>query len=124
MSQVVLIDGREKTQVSVFNRNMQFGDGLFETCIGHDSKILFWQQHFDRLNVGCEKLSIKKIDESFITSSAGLCRIYKSTAVLIKLLKVDMHIVVFSLNCISYIDWWQNNSSEPATVTFICNAFF
>ena len=65
MSQVVLIDGREKTQVSVFSRNMQFGDGLFETCIGHDSKILFWQQHFARLNAGCEKLNIKKIDESF-----------------------------------------------------------
>ena len=64
MTQVVLINGKEQTKVSIFNRNMQYGDGLFETCIAKDNRILLWSNHFARLNKGCEKLNIKKIDES------------------------------------------------------------
>ena len=63
MSQVVLINGDELSRVSVFSRNMQFGDGLFETCVGSESKILFWAMHLKRLSYGCEKLKIKKIAE-------------------------------------------------------------
>ena len=65
MTQVVLINGEEQSKVSIFNRNMQYGDGLFETCIAKDNRILFWPNHFARLNKGCEKLNIKKIDESY-----------------------------------------------------------
>jgi 4-amino-4-deoxychorismate lyase len=65
MTQVVLINGEEQSKVSIFNRNMQYGDGLFETCIAKDNRILFWSNHFARLNKGCEKLNIKKIDESY-----------------------------------------------------------
>ena len=64
MSQVILINGDELSKVSVFSRNMQFGDGLFETCVGSNGKILFWAMHVKRLNDGCEKLNIKKIAES------------------------------------------------------------
>ena len=64
MNQVVLINGEELSEVSIFSRNFQFGDGLFETCIGRDGKILFWSKNFDRLNFGCEKLNINKISES------------------------------------------------------------
>ncbi len=65
MTQVVLINGEEQSKVSIFNRNMQYGDGLFETCIAKDNRILFWPNHFKRLNKGCEKLNIKKIEESY-----------------------------------------------------------
>ena len=64
MRPIVLIDGEEQEKVSVFNRNMQYGDGLFETCITSNNQILFWMYHFSRLTAGCEKLNIKKIDES------------------------------------------------------------
>jgi len=64
MNQVVLINGEELSEISIFSRNFQFGDGLFETCIGCDGKILLWSKNFDRLNTGCEKLNIKKISES------------------------------------------------------------
>ncbi len=64
MNSVVLIDGKEQVKISIYSRNMQYGDGLFETCITKDDKILFWPEHFSRLNVGCEKLNIKKIDEA------------------------------------------------------------
>ena len=65
MTHVVLINGEEQSKVSIFNRNMQYGDGLFETCVAKDNRILFWPNHFERLNNGCEKLNIKKIDESY-----------------------------------------------------------
>ena len=64
MSVIVLINGERQNTVSVFNRNMQYGDGLFETCIAKDHQILFWSRHFSRLEIGCEKLNIKMIDES------------------------------------------------------------
>ena len=64
MSEVVLIDGEVESKISIFNRNMQYGDGLFETCVAKDNKVLFWENHFDRLNNGCERLNIKKIANS------------------------------------------------------------
>jgi 4-amino-4-deoxychorismate lyase len=64
MTQVVLIDGEEQSKITIFNRNMQFGDGLFETCVAQKNKILFWPNHFARLNIGCERLNIKKVNES------------------------------------------------------------
>ncbi|MEC7595497.1 MAG: aminodeoxychorismate lyase [Pseudomonadota bacterium] len=64
MTQIVLIDGEEQSQISIFNRNMQYGDGLFETCVAKDNQILFWSRHLSRLDSGCDKLKIKKIEES------------------------------------------------------------
>ena len=64
MTQVVLIDGEEQSKITIFSRNMQFGDGLFETCISQNNKILFWPNHFARLNIGCKRLNIKKVNES------------------------------------------------------------
>ena len=63
MNPVILIDGEEQSKISIFNRNVQYGDGLFETCISKKNKILFWQRHLDRLNLGCERLDIKKVQE-------------------------------------------------------------
>ncbi len=51
MSNVVLINGKQ-SRLSVFNRAIQFGDGLFETCLVKDGKLLFWPQHFSRLEKG------------------------------------------------------------------------
>ena len=64
MTQVVLINGEEQSKITIFNRNVQFGDGLFETCVAQKNKILFWPNHLDRLNIGCERLNIKKVNES------------------------------------------------------------
>ena len=54
MSEVVLIDGEVESKISIFNRNMQYGDGLFETFVAKDNKVLFWENHFDRLNKAAE----------------------------------------------------------------------
>jgi len=64
MTPIVLINGAKQSKISIFNRNTQFGDGLFETCVVENKKILFWVNHFARLNRGCEQLKISKVDES------------------------------------------------------------
>jgi len=64
MTPIVLINGAKQSKISIFNRNMQFGDGLFETCLVENKKALFWTNHLTRLNRGCEQLEIGKIDES------------------------------------------------------------
>ena len=64
MEPIILINGKNRDSISVFNRNMQYGDGLFETFVAKDNCILFWKKHFSRLNIGCERLKIKKIEES------------------------------------------------------------
>lgn len=64
MTPIVLINGAQQSKISIFNRNIQFGDGLFETCVVENEAILFWVNHFTRLNRGCEQLKINKVDES------------------------------------------------------------
>lgn len=61
MDSIVLIDGKNQTQLSVFERSQQFGDGVFETCILQNSSILFWDLHFKRLSLGLKRLKIKPI---------------------------------------------------------------
>ena len=65
MTPIVLINGAKRSKTTVFNRNTQFGDGLFETCVVESKNILFWPYHIARLNKGCKKLGIAQVDESF-----------------------------------------------------------
>ena len=64
MTPIVLIDGKEQSEISISNRNFQYGDGLFETCIVKNNQILFWEKHLSRLKIGCRTLKIKNIEES------------------------------------------------------------
>ena len=77
MTPIVLINGAKQSKISIFNRNSQFGDGLFETCVIENKKILFWTNHFARLNRGCEQLKISTVNESFwlsdVKKALSLC---------------------------------------------------
>ncbi len=64
MEHVVLINGKKRSNLSVFNRISLFGDGLFETCLVENKKVRFWSKHFDRLEKGRAKLSINTVKES------------------------------------------------------------
>ena len=63
MKEVVLINGKQQSTLSVFNRLTQFGDGLFETCIAENTNLLFWSQHFERLEKGRVQLKINPVSE-------------------------------------------------------------
>jgi len=64
MKDVVLINGKKQSKLSVFSRVTQFGDGLFETCLIKDGRLLFWSEHFSRLEKGREKLKINKVESA------------------------------------------------------------
>ena len=51
------------TKLSVFNRLTQFGDGLFETCLVKEGRLLLWTKHFARLEKGRVQLKINPISE-------------------------------------------------------------
>lgn len=55
---VVWVNGAPGTSVSVLDRGLQFGDGLFETiaCVGGRPRFL--PLHLERLEFGCERLQI------------------------------------------------------------------
>jgi 4-amino-4-deoxychorismate lyase len=56
---VVLIDGEARTQVSVLDRGLHYGDGLFETIACKRGRARFLSLHLQRLLAGCERLGIR-----------------------------------------------------------------
>lgn len=71
-----LVDGEISTQISVEDRGLQYGDGLFETLAVNQGQPRFWQSHMDRLAAGCERLQLPAPPQSVLlrevqTVSAG-----------------------------------------------------
>ena len=64
MNRIILINGKDQTKLSVFNRLVQFGDGLFETCLVVDHKLILAEAHFQRLEKGAKRLKIAPIPRS------------------------------------------------------------
>ncbi|CAD7840711.1 MAG: Aminodeoxychorismate lyase (EC 4.1.3.38) [Olavius algarvensis Gamma 1 endosymbiont] len=58
MAHGALIDGVEADCLTVADRGLQYGDGLFETLAVHGGAPCLWREHFDRLARGAERLGI------------------------------------------------------------------
>jgi 4-amino-4-deoxychorismate lyase len=56
---VVLIDGAAASTVSVLDRGLHYGDGLFETIACRGGQARFLAYHLERLGGGCERLRIR-----------------------------------------------------------------
>ncbi len=52
------VDGAESAQVSLLERGLQYGDGLFETMASPGGGVRFLSLHLKRLTQGCERLGI------------------------------------------------------------------
>lgn len=71
---MILINGKIEDRISVRNRALQYGDGLFETIAVADGQPLAWDRHIARLQLGCERLKIKCPDPSQLKSETSqLC---------------------------------------------------
>ena len=68
----ILINGKEKETISVYDRGLQYGDGLFETMAVRSGKIYLWETHWQRLMSGCERLSITLPDKKTIEKEIAL----------------------------------------------------
>ena len=57
-----LVNGKPLDEVSVFDRGLSFGDGLFETLAVLDSAPCLWERHLARLVDGCKRLMLPQPD--------------------------------------------------------------
>ena len=76
------VDGTETGEVSVLDRGLHYGDGLFETMAAPDGAVRFSSLHLKRLAQGCERLGIEAPQEGLLrgeiaTAAAGARAIVK-----------------------------------------------
>ena len=78
----ILVNGQPAEAISVFDRGLQFGDGLFETiaCIAGDMP--FMKQHMRRLATGCQRLAIPCPDKDLLVSEARRVAAGQSRAII------------------------------------------
>jgi len=83
----ILINGKEKNSININDRGLQYGDGLFETMAVHNGKIHLWESHWQRLSLGCEKLSLSLPNRELIEKEiALLCNNNNESKFVIKLI--------------------------------------
>ena len=55
---VYMINGEISQQVSVADRGLHYGDGVFETLVAQNGELKHWVEHMQRLETGCQRLKI------------------------------------------------------------------
>lgn len=55
----MLVNGTSIDTVSINDRGLSYGDGVFETIRLHEGHTIYLQQHLERLLKGCQRLKIK-----------------------------------------------------------------
>jgi 4-amino-4-deoxychorismate lyase len=83
----ILINGEKKETISIFDRGLQYGDGLFETMAVRHRKIPLWDSHWERLTRGCEQLSISTPNKEILEKEIDiLCNDKDENQFIIKLI--------------------------------------
>jgi 4-amino-4-deoxychorismate lyase len=65
-----LVNGIACEQITVQDRGLHYGDGLFETIAVNDFVPLCWSKHLLRLQSGCKRLGIECPDVNFLEQEA------------------------------------------------------
>ena len=53
-----MVNGEVSEYLAADDRGLAYGDGLFETLVVQGGQPRFWQQHMDRMGLGCERLGL------------------------------------------------------------------
>lgn len=77
-----LINGFEIDCLTVADRGLQYGDGLFETLAVREGEPCLWQEHFDRLVRGADRLGIPCPPWKLLLRECRLLAAGESTGVL------------------------------------------
>lgn len=77
-----LINGETIDALTVNDRGLQYGDGLFETIAVKDGQCEHWYEHMARLAAGCERLKIPVPDGQLLLAEAQQLYADKQRAVL------------------------------------------
>ncbi|MFL2559936.1 MAG: aminodeoxychorismate lyase [Gammaproteobacteria bacterium] len=68
-----LINGKPSSSISIFDRGFLYGDGVFETILVINKKLINFNLHVKRIKIGCASLKIKNLNytalNKFITKA-------------------------------------------------------
>lgn len=67
---MMLVNGQPHDSVSVLDRGLSYGDGLFETIRFEAGSAPLWDRHMHRLALGCERLRIPAPDAALLWEEA------------------------------------------------------
>lgn len=68
----ILINGEARETINISDRGLQYGDGLFETMAVRNGIIHLWEEHWNRLMLGCERLSINPPNKKLLEQEIAL----------------------------------------------------
>lgn len=71
MSARVLVNGEPAATISVFDRGLSYGDGLFETVRFVHGAAPLWPRHMGRLSEGCQRLHLPLPDADALLREAS-----------------------------------------------------
>jgi 4-amino-4-deoxychorismate lyase len=63
-----LVNGVESTAISVDDRGLQYGDGLFETMSAQDGRVRHFERHMERLAEGGKRLGLPVPDPKLVAA--------------------------------------------------------
>jgi 4-amino-4-deoxychorismate lyase len=67
---MILINGKPHKHLEVSERGFHYGDGLFETLEVFHGRLIFLEQHLQRLVLGCRKLLLPPPELNLLTAEA------------------------------------------------------
>ena len=62
----IIINGKPGSHISSLDRGLLYGDGVFETIAIRKGLPQFWDEHLERLNIGCNVLGITVVDKNLL----------------------------------------------------------
>lgn len=62
----VIINGSQEDAISSLDRGLLYGDGVFETIAVKQGKLQYWEEHLDRLQLGCQTLGLQGLKVSLL----------------------------------------------------------
>ncbi len=65
-----LVNGKPDKTISILDRGLAYGHGLFETLLAENGDLPHWDRHWRRLVSGCQKLGFTLPDEKIIRREA------------------------------------------------------
>ncbi len=68
---MILVDGMPAGEVSLADRGLNYGDGLFETMRMHAGGVPLLERHLARLEAGCQSLGIRGLEPGAVSADVG-----------------------------------------------------
>ncbi len=69
----MLVNGKKVSHISVEDRGLLYGDGLFETILCQRGRPVLFDEHMRRLQMGCKKLDICMLEKDLVLAELSEC---------------------------------------------------